>query len=136
MALTITIKPHEKLIIGGAVITNGSAKSELFIENNVPILRGKDIMSLHEADSPCKRIYFSIQLMYVDQENLTEHHKTFWELVKDVAEAAPSRGPVLQEISEEVLNRRYYQALKLTRKLIAYEQEVIRNVRSAANAGI
>jgi flagellar protein FlbT len=135
MALNITIKPHEKLIIGGAVITNGSAKSELLIENNVPILRGKDILSLDEADSPCKRIYFAIQLMYVDQDNMAEHHKTYWELVRDVAEAAPSRKPVLQEISDNVLNRRYYQALKLTRKLIAYEQEVIGNVRSA-NASI
>jgi flagellar protein FlbT len=131
VALKITIKPHEKLIIGGAVITNGAAKSELIIENNVPILRGKDIMSLSEADSPCKLIYFTIQLMYVDQENLAEHHKSYWELVKDVAEAAPSRRPVLQEISDSVLNRLYYQALKSTKKLIAYEQEVINNVRSA-----
>jgi flagellar biosynthesis repressor protein FlbT len=130
MALKITVKPHEKLIIGGAVIANGSTKSELLVENNVPILRGKDIMSLQEADSPCKRIYFTIQLMYVDQENLVEHHNTYWELVKDVVEAAPSRRPVLQEISDHVLNRRYYQALKLTRSIIAYEQEVIENVRS------
>ena len=91
MALKIYLKPQERLIIDGAVITNGNAKSELLIENNVPILRGKDIMSLNEADSPCRRIYFAIQLMYVDQENLAEHHKTYWELVKDVAEAAPSR---------------------------------------------
>jgi flagellar protein FlbT len=131
MALTITIKPHEKLIIGGAVIANGSAKSELRIENSVPILRGKDILNLNEADSPCKRIYFAIQLMYVEQENLADHHTTYWELVKDVSEVAPSRRTVLQEISDNVLNRRYYQALKLTRGLIAYEQEVMRNVRSA-----
>lgn len=131
MALTIVIKPREKLIIGGAVITNGGSKTELTVENNVPILRGKDIMSLSEADSPCKRIYFAIQLMYVDQENLAEHHKSFWELAGDVAKAAPSRKPALREISDNVLNKRYYQALKTTRKLIAYEQEVIANVRSA-----
>ncbi len=135
MALKIYLKPQERLIIDGAVITNGNAKSELLIENNVPILRGKDIMSLNEADSPCRRIYFAIQLMYVDQENLAEHHKTYWELVKDVAEAAPSRRTAMLEISDNVLNRRYYQALKLTRKLIAYEQEVIRNARNE-NASI
>lgn len=135
MALTLTIKPHEKLIIGGAVIINGKAKSELLIENNVPILRGKDIMSVEQADTPCKRIYFVIQLMYVDQENLAEHHKTYWELVTDVVGAAPSRRSVLQEISDKILNRQYYQALKLTRKLIAYEQEVIGNVRNT-NRGV
>ncbi len=135
MALTLSIKPHERLIVGGAVITNGKAKSELLIENNVPVLRGKDIMSLHEADSPCRKIYFTIQLMYVDQDNLGKHRGVFEELVHDVLQAAPSRGVALGEITALVSDGQYYQALKLTRDLIAYEQEVINHVRSA-HAGI
>ncbi len=134
MALKITLKPHEKLIIGGAVITNGGNRSDLIVENNVPILREKDIMSLKDADSPCRRIYFVIQLMYVDEKGLTEHHKTYWELVKDVAEAAPSTKGLLTEISENIVHNRYYQALKLTRKLIEYEQEVIDHVRSTTGS--
>jgi flagellar protein FlbT len=129
--LKIILKPHEKFIIGKAVIANGDAKSTFVVENDVPILREKDIMSLAAADTPCKKIYFAIQLMYVDEQNLSEHHKTYWELVKDVAAAAPSRKPMLQEISEHILNDRYYQALKLTKKLIDYEREVIERVRSA-----
>jgi flagellar protein FlbT len=131
MALKLTLKPHERLIINGTVIANSGAKSEFIIENNVPVLREKDIMSLQQADSPCKRIYFVIQLMYIDGKNMPEHHKIFWELVKDVAEAAPSRKPLLHEISDNILNNKYYQALKLTRKLIDYEQEVINRVRNA-----
>jgi flagellar protein FlbT len=69
--------------------------------------------------------------MYVDGNHLADHHKTFWELVKDVARAAPSRKPMLQEISDYILNDRYYQALKLTKKLIEYEQEVTSRVRNA-----
>ena len=128
--LKIILKPHKKFIIGGAVITNGDAKSTFVVENDVPILREKDILSLAAADTPCKKIYFAIQLMYVDNKNLPEHHKTYWELVKDVAEAAPSTKPLLQEISNEILNDRYYQALKLTKRLIDYEQEVINRVRN------
>jgi flagellar protein FlbT len=131
MALKIILKPHEKFIIGKAVIANGDAKSVFVVENDVPILREKDILSLASADTPCKRIYFTIQLMYVDEKNLAGHHRTYWELVKDVAEAAPSIKPVLQEISENILNDRYYQALKLTKKLIDYEREVIDRVRTA-----
>ncbi|PKN18025.1 MAG: flagellar protein FlbT [Deltaproteobacteria bacterium HGW-Deltaproteobacteria-6] len=134
MALKITLKPCEKFILGGAVIANGDAKSTFVVENDVPILREKDIMTLASANTPCKRIYFAIQLMYVDGKNLPEHHKTFWELVKDVAKAAPSRKPVLQEISEKILDERYYQALKLTKKLIEYEQEVIDRVRNATRS--
>ena len=129
MALKITLKPNERLIIGGAVITNGSTGTHLVVENNVPILRQKDIMSLKDADSPCRRIYFTIQLMYVDEKDLSEHHRIFWELSKDVAEAAPSQKGRIAEISDMILNRQYYQALKLTKKLIAYEQEAISSVR-------
>jgi flagellar protein FlbT len=89
MALKITLKPHEKMILGGAVITNGNSKGELIIENSVPILRQKDIMSEKEANSPCRRIYFVIQLMYVDEENLVTHHNTYWKLVQSLVEAAP-----------------------------------------------
>jgi flagellar protein FlbT len=131
MSLKISMRPQERLIIGNAVIKNGSARSEFVIENNVPILREKDIMSLKDADSPCRRIYFAVQLMYVDEANLDEHHKTYWELVKDVVEAAPSMRPLLNEISNLLLVRKYYQALKKTNKLIEYEQEVMEDARNS-----
>jgi flagellar protein FlbT len=136
MALKITLKPHEKFILGGAVIANGDAKSTFVLENDVPILREKDIMTLKSADTPCKKIYFAIQLMYVDGKNLAEHHKTYWDLVKDVAQAAPSTRPLLQEISNDILNDRYYQALKLTKKLIEYETEVVSRVRSSTTRSL
>lgn len=131
MALKITLKPHERLIIGGAVISNGSTGTHLVVENNVPILRQKDIMSLQDADSPCRRIYFAIQLMYVDGKDLTEHHRIYWELIKDVAEAAPSTKGIIAGISDFVLNRDYYQALKLTKKLMDYEREATSHARKA-----
>jgi flagellar biosynthesis repressor protein FlbT len=134
MALKITLKPHERLIIGGAVITNGSTGTQFVVENNVPILRQKDIMSLKDADSPCRRVYFTIQLMYVDEKELSEHHRIFWELIKDVLDAAPSTKGLIAEISDLVLNKKYYQALKLTKKLIAYEQEAINHVRKAGRS--
>jgi flagellar protein FlbT len=134
MALKIALKPHEKLIISGAVIVNGGSTSELLIENNVPLLRGKDIMSLADADSPCRRVYFAIQLMYVDEKNLANHHKTYWELVKEIVAAAPSTRPMFQKISEDILHYKYYQALKAARKLIDYEQEVMTNVRRTTSS--
>ncbi len=128
MPLKITLKPHERMIVGGAVITNGNAKCDLLIENKVSILRQKDIMSEKDADSPCRKIYFTIQLMYIDEENLIEHHNTYWKLVQDIVKAAPSMLALIDQISEHIRNNKYYQALKLARKLIDYEQEVIDRV--------
>jgi flagellar protein FlbT len=136
MGLKISLKPDERIIISGAVLKNGSVRSDFVIENNVPILREKNIMSLTEANSPCKRIYFAIQLMYVDEKYIEEHKMAYWELVHDVANAAPSTTFLIDQISEHILQNRHYQALKLTKKLIEYEQGVISNVRSAVTGSI
>ena len=128
MPLKITLKPHERMIVGGAVITNGNTRCDLLIENKVSILRQKDIMSEKDADSPCRKIYFTIQLMYIDEENLIEYHNTYWKLVQDIVKAAPSMLALIDQISEHILNNKYYQALKLARKLIDYEQEIIDHV--------
>lgn len=128
MPLKITLKPNERIIIDGAVITNGNTPSDLLIENNVPVLRQKNIMSEQDADSPCRRIYFVIQLMYVDTQNLETYHNMYWDLVRDLVEVAPSMLNLIDQISEYILNTDYYQALKLTRELIDYEEEVINRV--------
>jgi flagellar protein FlbT len=132
MALRIELKPRERFILGGAVIRNGDARSEWILENNVPILRGKNILSLEEADTPCKRIYFLIQLMYVEGGNLAEHQDTYWALVRDIVGAAPSMIDLIDAINEHIVGGRYYEALKLTRKLINQEERIIHHADTGA----
>lgn len=127
MPLKITLKPRERLILGGAVVRNGAASSHLLVENEVPILRERDILSERNADSPCRRIYFAIQLMYVDEKNLPEHHRLYWMLMRDLLAAAPSTARFADEINALVLERKYYAALKVARQLIEYEQELLRH---------
>jgi len=135
MALKITLKSGERMIIGGAVVTNGNATScDLIIENKTPILRQKDILTEEKADSPCRRIYYAIQLMYIDEENLAAYHKVYWDLVRDVVQAAPSMVAWIDSINEHILHRRYYQALKLTKRLIEYEQEAIERVSGSVES--
>lgn len=128
MALKITLKPHERMIIGKAVITNGSGKAEFIVENNVPILRQNDILSPEGANTPALRIYLAIQLMYVDEAQIAKHHKLYWQLVKDFIDAAPSSLHLITRINELILKEKYYEALKLAQKLIDLEQEVIGRV--------
>ncbi|MFP4031692.1 MAG: flagellar biosynthesis repressor FlbT [Desulfococcaceae bacterium] len=129
MALKLRLKPGEKVIIGGAVIANGERAADLMVENQVPILREKDILTEAEADSPCRRIYLAVQLMYIDEENLARYHKNYWELVKEVLNAAPSTKGHIEAVSNEILAGRYFQALKKTKKLIQYEEELLNHVR-------
>ncbi len=129
MALKIVLKPREKIIIGGAVITNGKGKATFIIENSVPILREQDIMTEQEASTPCRRIYFVVQLMYIDSTNLADHHNTYWSLVREVIEAASGTLPYIDRISDLILGNRYYQALKQAKKLIDYEEEAVKHAR-------
>ena len=128
MALKLSLKPGEKMILGGAVVKNGDSKTELFIENKVPLLREKDIMGENDAQTVAEKIYFTIQLMYIDQENLINHHNTYWNYVQDMSKAAPSTIALIDQISEKIVGNNYYQALKLSRKLIDYEKEIMSRV--------
>lgn len=131
MALKITLKPNEKMIVGGAVVTSGSPKNtHLIIENNVPVLRQKDILSEKDATSPCSQVYFLIQLMYIDEANLATHQQKYWNVVRLILEAAPKLIGHIDQINEYILGGKYYQALKLAGELIEYEQEVLKNANT------
>ena len=131
MALKITLKPNEKMIVGGAVVTNGNARNtNLIIENNVPVLRRKDILSEKDVTSPCSRIYFIVQLMYIDEENLQIYHHTYWKLVRELLDANPKLTGYIDQMNEQILGGNYYRALKLASQLINYEQEVLKNVHA------
>lgn len=125
MPLRLDLKPGEKVFIGGAVVENGDARCHLSILNDVPILREKDILTEERADTPCKKIYLVIQLMYMDAANLPAYQQRYWEVVRPVLDAAPSTTPLISTISAHVAEGRYYQAMKAARELIAYEQELI-----------
>ena len=134
MALKITLKPNEKMIVSGAVVTNGNNKNtDLIIENNVPVLRQKDILSEKDATSPCSRIYFIIQLMYIDEENLTDHQPVYWKLVRELLDAVPRLAVHINQINENILGGNFYRALKLAGELIDYEQEVLKHVRACTD---
>jgi len=126
MALKVELKPNERIIIGQVVIRNDEQRTRFFIEGDAPILREKDILTAANADSPAKKIYLAIQLMYLAQDP-THGHQTYFELVREFVQAAPSSLPHIHEINNCILSGDMYKALKAAKKLIAYEAELIEN---------
>ncbi|MBN9310386.1 flagellar biosynthesis repressor FlbT [Devosia sp.] len=126
MSLKVELKPGERLIVGNCVITNSDQRTRLFIDGKAPILREKDILTFDTADSPAKRIYLAVQLMYIhdDVERLT---RDYFQLVNDIITAAPSTTRIVDEINNEILTGNLYKALKAAKKLIQYEQELLGN---------
>lgn len=127
MPLTLTLKPGEKVILAGAVIKNGPTVSHLQIENQVTLLRQKDILTEAEATSPCKKIYLAIQLMYIGDGLTSELAQVYWDLIRDVLAAAPSTNDLISQMSAYIVDMNFYQALKVAKKLIFYEEELIKH---------
>jgi flagellar protein FlbT len=130
LSLKITLRPDERMIIGGAVIRNGDRTSTFYVENKVPLLRERDIMTEEEAETYCSKIYFVIQLMYIDSANVLRYHNTYWRLVNDLVEAVPRTVGLVDQISQHILEGDYYKALKLSKRLLAFEKEVLDRVKS------
>lgn len=129
MALKVELKPKERIIIGDAVITNDDSRTRLYIEGSSAILREKDIIRPNEADTPCKRLYVILQLMYLSK-NPREHHESYFSNVNEIQKAAPSTASHFDAINSEILADNYYKALKIAQKLIAYEKELVSNAQS------
>ncbi|MGE4312942.1 MAG: flagellar biosynthesis repressor FlbT [Pseudobdellovibrionaceae bacterium] len=125
MALVIDLKPGEKILIGTAVITNDKQRTRIHIAGEAPILREKDVIQEEEADTPCKKIYFLIQCMYLAR-NPREYHAKYFAILKDILQAAPSTAPAFAEINEYIIKGHYYKALKEGRNLIDLEEEILK----------
>jgi flagellar biosynthesis repressor protein FlbT len=127
MSLKLRLKADEQLIVGGAVIRNGRHPTELIIENNVPVLRKKDILSERDVVTVAQGIYFVIQLMYIDLENSAGYREKYQGLVNEIVQAAPSTKDLLDQLQTKILEMDFYHALKIAGNLIAYEKELIEN---------
>ena len=75
MALKLSLKPGEKFVVNGAVIANGDRRASLIIQNKVSILREKDILTEEEVNTPARRIYFPIMLMYIDPAGRENYYR-------------------------------------------------------------
>lgn len=125
MALKLSLKPDERLVINGAVIANADRRTTLIVHNKASILREKDILQEEDVDTPAKRIYFPIMLMYMDESNYANYYEEFVLRMTEFMNAISSPEAINNcvQISQDVMARNFYKALMTCRKLIAFESE-------------
>jgi len=125
MALKLSLKPGEKFVVNGAVIANGDRRASLILHNRASILREKDIMQEQDVDTPAKRIYFPIMLMYLEQGNTDEYYEEFVLRMTEFMNAVSTADAIelCVGISKDVMNKNYYRAVMNCKKLIKFEAE-------------
>ncbi len=125
MPLKLSLKPGEKLVINGAVVTNGDKRAGLIIQNKACLLREKDIMQPEEAATPARRIYLPIMMMYLDREGSEQYYNDFALRMTEFMGAICNHEALATciDISREVMGGSHYKALVLCRKLFEFERE-------------
>jgi flagellar protein FlbT len=125
MPLKISLKPGERFVLNGAVIENGDRRANLVLRNKASVLREKDILQEEDVDTPVKRIYFPIMMMYLSDTETDALYEQFVlrmnEFMGVVSDAETLTLCVA--VSRDVMAQEYYKALMGCRKLMKYEAE-------------
>ena len=125
MPLKLSLKPGERFVLNGAVVQNGDRRGTLILQNKASVLREKDILQEDDANTPARRVYFPIMMMYLDEGAADKYYDEFARRMNEFMSVI--RNPqILTEcvaISKHVLSREFYKALMSCRKLIEYEDQ-------------
>ena len=123
MPLRLELKPFERLIINGALLRNGDRRSTFLIETQCKFLRESEIITEAEADTACKRLCVTLQLIYL-ADNPIEAEDLFVRQATELMRAVPSTGPRIAAIQDELAAGNYHRAIKRGRELVAYERSL------------
>lgn len=128
MPLKLSLRPGERFVVNGAVLQNGDRRASLILQNKASVLREKDIMQPEEANSPARRIYFPVMMLYLGEGDRGVMNAEFARRLGEFI-GAVRNAEALDEcvgVSKDVMAGEYYKALMRLRRLIAYEDEVLR----------
>ncbi len=129
MSLKVELRPGERLLVGDCIITNGDQRARLFIDGKAPVLREKDILTPETANTPARRIYLAVQMMYL-AEDVAKLKDDYFAMIDDIVLAAPSMTPLIHDINNEILTENLYKALRAAKRLIDYEQDILAHAAS------
>jgi flagellar protein FlbT len=120
--LRITLRDGEKAIVNGAVI-RAVGRTQIAVENQVSILRGREVMQPEEATTPARQLYFAAMLAYIDPANRPRHQDSVVDLVGTLVGTlpAPEARAACIAFAHDIALGDYYRALAAARELIAFE---------------
>src|SRR5580698_4719998 len=117
MPLKLSLKPGEKFVLNGAVLSNGDKRTSLVLQNKACVLREKDIMQPEQATTPARRIYLPIMMMYLDPDGIEQYYNDFALRMTEFMSAVKDAGVLTAciDISRDVMSSSYYKALMACR---------------------
>ena len=124
-SIRVPVRPGDRFLINGALITLGDGEVE--VQNHDMVMHGSDIMLPENANTPSKRIYYWLMLMYLDQAGQDAYRIRLLDDMNDLLNAtslldvAKSLGLIHQFVQHNDLTR----AMTACRALMAFESELL-----------
>ena len=126
--LAVKLKPGERLVVNGAVLHNGNTRNVIYFANRASILRERDVMQVEQAVTPTARVYYIVQLMLLNPEDVeTTYRVTFEQLMTGLLRTFRS-PPILKSLTDcafWVGDGDYYKALAALRPVLDYEAKLL-----------
>jgi flagellar biosynthesis repressor protein FlbT len=124
MPLRVELKPFERIVIGESVIINSGTRTSFLIDGEAPILREKDTVTAETANTPVKRLYFCVQMMYL-KNDIPRYRAAYLGSLKEVREAIPGARELIDAVNNHISAAALYKALKEIRKLMKLEDGLL-----------
>ena len=124
MPLRVELKPFERIVIGETVIINSGTRTSFLIDGEAPILREKDTVTAETANTPVKRLYFCVQMMYL-KNDIPRYRAAYLGFIKELREALPGSRDGIDAVNNHVSAGALYKALKEIRKLMKVEEGLL-----------
>ncbi len=120
--LRITLRDGEKAIVNGAVL-RAVGRTQIAVENQVSILRGREVMQPEEATTPARQLYFAAMLAYIDPANRSQHQDNIVALIGNLVATltTPEARTACIAFAHDVAQNDYYTSLSAARELIGFE---------------
>lgn len=131
--LRISLRDGEKVVVNGAVL-KAVGRTDLIVENQVSVLRGRQVMKPEEATTPARQLYFHTIMAYVDSADSEGHQDRIVEALEKVMVLLPSEeaSAVSLSFAKHVAQLQFYKALSDCRELMRLESDAFDGLSAAA----
>jgi flagellar biosynthesis repressor protein FlbT len=124
MPLRVELKPFERIVVGESVIINSGSRTSFLIDGEAPILRERDTVTAETANTPAKRLYFCVQMMYL-KNDIARYRASYLGFLASLQEAMPGSRDAIDAVDHHVSAGALYKALREVRKLMKREEELL-----------
>ncbi len=126
--LVLSLKPNEKFLVNGALLSNGPKRGQICVgDDDVNVLRMSDVIHPSEVNTPLRRVYYAAQIILSGDVGAIEIDADIRKGLEALATVFADT-PLLKNIEKAIaaaVNARYYSVLCALKPLLPIEDQLL-----------